>query len=229
LHRISIQPITHPCPRWLRGAANPRCEPAAPATAPKVPGALKTPVWPGCLPLTSSSRSSTKNEEEIKAAAAYFSALKPKAVITVVETETVPKTFIARVFVAKLPGNETEPLGKRIVEVPVDMEQFEHRDTRAKFVVYVPPGTLARGEALVKTGGSGTTLACATCHGADLKGLADLPSIAGRSPSYVVRQLYDMQQGTRAGAMSALMKPVVEKLTGDDMNAIAAYLATQQP
>ncbi len=169
------------------------------------------------------------NDEEIKEAAAYFSSLKPKAVTTLVETETVPKTFIARVFVAKLPSNETEPLGKRIVEVPVDMEQFELRDPRSKFVVYVPPGTLARGEALVKTGASGGTLACATCHGADLKGLAGLPSIAGRSPGYVVRRLYDIQQGTRAGAMSALMKPVVEKLTSDDMNAIAAYLAAQQP
>jgi cytochrome c553 len=169
------------------------------------------------------------NEEEIKAAAAYFSALKPKSVTTVVETETVPKTFIARVFVAKVPGNETEPLGQRIVEVPVDMEQFEHRDTRSKFIAYVQPGSIARGEALVKTGGAGSTMACATCHGADLKGLDAVPSIAGRSPSYIVRQLYDIQQGTRAGAMSALMKPVVEKLTSDDMNAIAAYLASRQP
>ncbi len=56
LRRIGIQPTTHPCPRWLRGAANPRCAPVAPATAPKAPVALKTPVWPGCLPLTSSSR-----------------------------------------------------------------------------------------------------------------------------------------------------------------------------
>lgn len=91
---------------------------------------------------------------------------------------------------------------------------------------------IAKGEALVKTGGAcgaGHTMACAPCHGADLKGVGPIPGIAGRSPSYIVRQLYDIQQGTRAGAMSVLMKPTVEKLTGDDMNAIATYLATQLP
>jgi cytochrome c553 len=82
---------------------------------------------------------------------------------------------------------------------------------------------------LVKTGGAGATVACSICHGADLKGVGPIPGIAGRSPSYIVRQLHDIQQGTRAGAMSALMKPTVEKLTNAEMNAIAAYLATQQP
>jgi cytochrome c553 len=168
-------------------------------------------------------------DAEIQEAAAYFSMLKPKANITVVETETVPKTFIVRVFVAKQPGSDTEPIGKRIVEVPVDLDQFEHRDTRSKFMVYAPPGSIAKGEVLVKTGGNGTTAACATCHGADLKGVGTIPSIAGRSPSYIVRQLYDFQQGTRAGAMAVLMKPTVDKLTGDDMIALGAYLATQAP
>lgn len=169
------------------------------------------------------------NDAEIQEAAAYFSALKPKLNTTVIESDAVPKTFIARVFVAKLPGNETEALGSRIVEFPVDVDQFEHRDTRSKFMAYVPPGSIAKGEALVKTGGQGKTMACATCHGADLKGLGDIPSIAGRSPSYIVRQLYDLQQGTRAGAFSAPMKLVVEKLTDQDMMSIASYLATQTP
>ncbi len=169
------------------------------------------------------------NEAEIREAAAYFSALKPKQNTTVIESDTVPKTFIVRVFVAKLPGNETEALGRRIVEFPVDVDQFEHRDTRSKFMAYVPPGSIAKGEALVKTGGQGKTLACAACHGADLKGLGDIPSIAGRSPSYIVRQLYDLQQGTRAGVFSAPMKLVVEKLTDQDMMSIASYLATQTP
>jgi len=46
------------------------------------------------------------------------------------------------------------------------------------------------------TSGGGKTLACATCHGADLKNLGPVPGIVGRSPSYLVRQLYDMQAGT---------------------------------
>ena len=44
-----------------------------------------------------------------------------------------------------------------------------------------------------------------------------------------MRQLNDMQSGTRSGAAMALMKAVVEKLTVDDMIAIAAYLGSREP
>ena len=70
---------------------------------------------------------------------------------------------------------------------------------------------------------------CATCHGEDLRGTAIAPPIAGRQPSYVGRQFYEMQQGTRNGDMAQLMKPAVERLTEDDIIAIAAYVASRQP
>jgi hypothetical protein len=38
-----------------------------------------------------------------------------------------------------------------------------------------------------------------------------------------------MQQGVRKGPWSALMKAAVEKLTIDDMIAIAAYTASREP
>ncbi len=167
-------------------------------------------------------------DAEVQAAAAYFSALKPKRIIKVIESDTVPKTYIARNFFVISKSGGTEPLGRRIVEVPDDVEQFELRDSRSQFTAYVPVGSVAKGEALVKTGGA-ATLACATCHGADLKGLGPFPGIAGRSPSYLVRQLYDFKHGARAGITSALMKPTVEKLTEDDMISLAAYLATLAP
>ena len=70
---------------------------------------------------------------------------------------------------------------------------------------------------------------CAVCHGADLKGLGPVPGIAGRSPSYAVRQLYDFKHGARAGSGSVRMKPTVEHLSLDDMIALAAYLASLPP
>jgi len=82
---------------------------------------------------------------------------------------------------------------------------------------------VTRGEAIFNS----ATLQCAICHGADLKGLGDLPSIAGRSPSYVVRQLYDIQNGARAGRGAQLMKAAVANLTVEDMASIAAYLASR--
>jgi len=169
------------------------------------------------------------NTEEIKAAAAYFSSLKPKANIRVVETDTVPVTQIARVFYMQVKDGGTEPIGQRIVEMPVDAAQFEHRDTRAQFIAYVPKGSIAKGEALAKTGGAGVTTPCAICHGPDLKGVASIPGIAGRSPSYLVRQLYDFQQHARAGSAGALMAPVVEKLSYDDMISLAAYVSSLTP
>lgn len=168
-------------------------------------------------------------EEEAKAAAAYFSSLKPKANIKVIETDTVPATQIARVFYMVAKDGGTEPIGERIVEVPVDAEQFEHRDTRSQFIAYVPNGSIARGEVLAKTGGAGVTTPCATCHGPDLRGVESVPGIAGRSPSYLVRQIYDFQQHARAGSAGALMGPVVEKLSHGDMISLAAYVASLKP
>jgi cytochrome c553 len=168
-------------------------------------------------------------EEEALAAAAYFSSLKPKANIKVVEADTVPASEIARVFYTVAKSGGTEPIGERILEMPVDVEQFEHRDTRSQFIAYVPKGSIAKGEALAKTGGAGVTTPCATCHGENLRGLAAVPGIAGRSPSYLVRQLYDFQQHARVGSMGALMAPVVEKLSHDDMIALAAYVTSLKP
>jgi len=125
-----------------------------------------------------------------------------------------------------LDGPDQEPIGARIVEVPEHPDRTELRDPRSGFIAYVPPGSLARGEALVMTG-AGKTIACGICHGSDLKGLGPVPGLAGRSPSYAARQMYDMQAGTRKGIWTDLMKPVIAKLTADDLIAISAYLASK--
>jgi len=62
-----------------------------------------------------------------------------------------------------------------------------------------------------------------------LKGLGPAPGIAGRSPSYLVRQMYDMQQGTRKGTWTELMKPVVAQLSQEDMLNTAAYVSSLAP
>ena len=169
------------------------------------------------------------DERQMQAAAAYFSGLKPKPWIRVVETSTVPKTHVAGWMLVASDTDGMEPIGQRIIETPKNLERTELRDDTSGFIAYVPMGSLKKGKALVTTGGAGKTMPCATCHGADLKGLGNVPSIAGRSPSYIVRQLYDIQSGTRAGAATELMKPPVAKLTPDDMVSIAAYMASLHP
>ena len=141
----------------------------------------------------------------------------------------VPKTHINIGLFLKNDGNEMEPIGDRIIEVPVDTEATEGaRNPRSPFVAYVPPGSLKKGEALVTTG-AGRTIQCGNCHGADLKGLGPAPGIAGRSPSYMVRQMWDIQQGTRNSEAAQLMRLVMVNLTPEDMVAIAAYVASRPP
>ena len=165
-------------------------------------------------------------DEEMKSSAAYFASLKYTPWVTVREAADVPKTRITGNVFFRLPGSETEPIGNRIIEMPEDAERFELRDPHSGFIAYVPPGSIKRGGELVASGG-GKTLPCGICHGLDLQGLGPVPGIAGRSPSYIMRQLWDMQQGARKGEWSPLMKPVVDHLTQEDMLAIAAYVAVQ--
>ena len=167
-------------------------------------------------------------QTEIESAAAYFSAIKPRSIVRVVEAATVPKTYVTGWHLAAITTGDTEPLGQRIIEVPENLEHFVSRDSRALFVAYVPPGSIKQGQALA-SGAGGKTQQCGTCHGADLKGLASTPGIAGRSPSYAVRQLYDFKHGSRTGPGSALMKESVEKLTIEEMIALAAYAASLPP
>jgi cytochrome c553 len=168
------------------------------------------------------------DQEETHSAAEYFSGLKPRPWIRVVETATVPGTHVAGWMLVPSIPSETEPIGDRIIETAEDIERTELRDDHSGFVAYVPVGSLKRGKSLVETGG-GKTVSCRTCHGPGLKGLGDAPALAGRSPSYIVRQLYDIQSGARAGIGAREMKPAVLKLTLDDMVAIAAYAASLSP
>lgn len=175
------------------------------------------------------SLSKSMTAAEVLAAAAYFSSLKPKPTIRVVETATVPKTFVTNWHLAALTTAEREPIGQRIIEVPESLEQYERRDSRARFIAYAPIGSIAAGEDLVMNGGAGKTLPCATCHGKDLRGTGVVPPITGRSPSYMVRQLYDFRSGARVSLAGEPMKETVAKLTVEDMVAISAYLASLKP
>jgi len=168
------------------------------------------------------------NDEEIKEAAEYFSKLKPPPDwIHVVKATVVPKTQVIPINVlVAVDGTATEPLGNRVIEVPVHKERTIVRDSTAGYVAYVPEKSLARGRDLVLSGGAGKTIACTTCHGPDLRGVGGIPPLAGRSPSYLFRQLFDIKTGTRGGPMTPLMKAPVANLTNDDMIAIVAYLAS---
>jgi cytochrome c553 len=174
------------------------------------------------------SRETKATNHEIAAAAEYFSKLESKPWIRVVETSTVPKTHVAGwMLVADKPA-AIEPIGQRIIEMPEDLERTELRDDASGFVAYVPEGSLKKGKWLV-TGGDGKTVPCAKCHGPGLRGSGNVPPISGRSPSYIVRQLFDMKSGARSGALSLQMRKQVAKLSIAEMIAIAAFTSSLKP
>jgi len=189
------------------------------------------------------------SDDEAREAAEYWAAQSGGPRVKVIETaKAPPATPEGNLFVATA-QERTEPLIGRILEVPEDHAKSGRiDDPRSGFLAYVPIGSIARGRSIAGVGvtrgagvgvtrggsiggGSGapaSAFACVTCHGPDLRGMGDAPPIAGRSPSYLVRQLYDFKTGARSGAMSTLMKPVVESLTTSQMTDVAAYLATQR-
>jgi cytochrome c553 len=167
-------------------------------------------------------------DAEARIAARYFAGLRPRPWIRVVESGEVPHMRVAGWMMVP-DGSTREPIGERIIEMPVDPERTELRDDASGFVAWVPPGSLRRGAQLAQTGGGGTTIPCASCHGPGLKGQGDVPPLAGRSPSYVVRQLYDIRHGQRSGPTVAPMQPVVAQLGLRDMVALAAYTASLPP
>jgi len=170
------------------------------------------------------------SDEDIRTSAEYFSALKPRPWIRVVETDAVPVSRLGPGTMRfAVPEGGLEPLGNRIIELPEDALRAQSRDPHSGFVAHVPVGSLASGEALVSTGNAGKTIPCAICHGPTLQGLGEVPSIVGRSPMYMFRQLNDMQNGHRTGSMVALMQAVVARLSRDDMVAVTAYLASRAP
>jgi cytochrome c553 len=168
------------------------------------------------------------SEEDVRAAAEYFAALKPRAWVKVIETATPPRTFIATAGRHRQlhPAGGTEPIGQRILQIPDDPYRTEIRDPHSGFIAYVPPGSIARGEALAKGGESGKP--CANCHGEGLKGKGDVPRLAGLQPLYVARQLFDMRHGS-AGKAAEPMKPIAANLSDDDIIAISSYLGSLPP
>jgi len=174
-------------------------------------------------------------DDEIMQAARYFAAIPATPWIKVTEAATVPKTRPQGGMYLVLEGAEAgmEPIGDRIIETPDSAHDTEYlRNPRSGFTAYVPPGSLSKGEALIKEGvtASGKKVtACTVCHGPDLRGIGPAPTLAGRSPSYLARQLYDMQHGNRNGTWTPLMAPVVAGMAEADLLSASAYLASLKP
>jgi cytochrome c553 len=167
------------------------------------------------------------SDEDVAAAAKYYSSLLPvKGWYRVIETDQVPATTGDYYgWVDPVAGGGTEPLGHRIVELPLDWVRYLVGDATATMAVYVPKGSLARGAKLaVRPAANGQS--CVVCHGADGRGTAVAPPLAGRAASVLARALWEIKVGTRTGPAVALMVPAVAPLSPAEITDLAAYLSS---
>ena len=168
-------------------------------------------------------------DAEVASAARYFSQLRSTPRVRVIEAAVIPRMREGGFVYARVSGAETEPIGRRIVEGPPDFERHELRDDAMTYVAYVPPGSIRRGRGIATSGPDGPATACVTCHGAKLLGTGPIPPLAGRYPTYIVRQLLAFKTGARSTPASQPMQAVVARLSVDDMIAAAAYAASLTP
>jgi len=168
------------------------------------------------------------SDSDLQLAADYFAKLKFTSRTRVIESGTVPRTHWAHFMLVPDPSELREPIGNRIIETPTNIGLTELRDPRAGFVAYVPPGSIARG-ALIAAKGKGAAPACESCHGANLQGAGIIPPLAGRSPTYIVRELILFRTGQRTNPEAAPMRTEASQLSVKDMIDVAAYAASRKP
>jgi cytochrome c553 len=165
--------------------------------------------------------------DEDRAAAEYFAQQPYPRRMKVVESKTAPKVRMQGGMHMAVPANEGGSMvpirADELVEVPDNNLGAEARDTRMGWTTYVPPGTLNHGKQVA------AKAQCALCHGPNMEGIGAVPPLAGRSPSYAMRQLFDFKTGARRGPWGDLMRPVVANLSVQDMIAVSAYAASLQP
>jgi cytochrome c553 len=168
-------------------------------------------------------------DEDLSAAAEYFAAQVLRPRVRVVERERVPRSrIVGWVYVADQSGT-VEPLGQRLLEFAPDAVRHENRDDEMRYTAYAPRGSIGRGKHIAQAGSDSPSNACTSCHGPQLRGVGPIPSIAGRSPTYLLRQLLAFQNGARSGSDALPMRAVVKNLNINGMIDAAAYAASLPP
>lgn len=84
------------------------------------------------------------------------------------------------------------------------------------------------GESIYRGGITETKVAaCMGCHAPSGvgNGPAGWPSLKGQHPEYLVTQLQNFKQGTRANDTGKMMRNVVVRMSDEEMKAVAAYIA----
>lgn len=132
-------------------------------------------------------------------------------------------------------GGRNENPRARLMQVAVDGMSPQEMADVAVFYASQPlpkrtPVTQAQAEQLARHGDPKRLLtACASCHGAfGQGGLNATPALAGQHPVAFTRTLLDYREGRRATDAHQGMRQFAERLTLQEIDALASYYATMQ-
>lgn len=179
-------------------------------------------------PLVMTREARAISDADLDLASSYFSKLIYEPRMRVVETATVPKTHWVDFVLVPNRNGAREPIGERIIETATDIASHIVGDYHVENVAWVPPGSIARG-AVIASKGTGRALPCESCHGPGLRGAGDIPPLAGRSPTYIVRELIRFRLGQRTNPGAAPMRLEASRLILKNMIDVAAYAASRKP
>jgi cytochrome c553 len=89
------------------------------------------------------------------------------------------------------------------------------------------PALVTAGQKVYKGGNMGSGVpACASCHGPNGAGIpAQFPRLAGQHAEYVATQLRDFRTGVRSNDGAKMMQVIARKMTEQEMQAVAEYIA----
>jgi cytochrome c553 len=87
-------------------------------------------------------------------------------------------------------------------------------------------GLAAAGKKLYEEGNPGSGIpACAGCHQLNGQGSAAYPRLAGQYQTYTLQQMSDFKTGKRNNDRAKVMRVVAERMTEEEMKAVAEYTA----
>jgi len=90
------------------------------------------------------------------------------------------------------------------------------------------PKLAQAGKAIYEGGIPGAKVqACNTCHGKNAEGNAIFPRLAGQHAEYLVKQLVFFKDALRQGGNAPMMHDISTGISFEQMEAVAAYLASR--
>lgn len=95
----------------------------------------------------------------------------------------------------------------------------DHEDAAVVLDASVEDGDVAAGEEVYQG-------VCKNCHGPTAKGMASFPKLAGLAPEHLVARLLAYKAEEKVGPNSALMYPVAQDLSDEDIANVVAYIDT---